>query len=245
MSARFFFPEPLPDHGGTLPLPEALAHHATRVLRLADGAAVTLFDGAGGECPATLAHLGGKAWQAVVQPRVARERELPFRLAIVQALAAADKMDWVIRKCTELGAAAFVPIAAQRSVLRLAGERRDKRLAHWQQVAQSACEQCGRNRVPPVAPACTLPEFLVTLPADARLWLCDPAHAAALSAQPAPTPQETIYLLIGPEGGWTDDELAACRRAGAQPIHLGARVLRTETAALAALAAAAALWGDS
>ncbi|MBQ7626471.1 MAG: 16S rRNA (uracil(1498)-N(3))-methyltransferase [Rhodocyclaceae bacterium] len=245
MSARFHFPQPLPDAGGIHLLPEALAHHAVHTLRMKDGQPIVLFDGAGGDFSGTLAHTGANLWQAKLQARTPVERELPFQIVVVQALASADKMDWIVRKCTELGAAAIVPVRAQRSVLRLEGVRREKRLAHWRQIAIAACEQCGRNRVPEIAPLTTLDEFLAAH-AEARKWICAPEeNSERLSRQAAPAPGETIYLLVGPEGGWSPDEYTQCRHMHCQPIGLGARILRTETAAIAALAAAAALWGDS
>ena len=245
MSARFHFPQPLPDAGGIHLLPEALAHHAVHTLRMKDGQPIVLFDGAGGEFSGTLAHTGANLWQAKLQARTPVERELPFQIVVVQALASADKMDWIVRKCTELGAAAIVPVRAQRSVLRLEGVRREKRLAHWRQIAIAACEQCGRNRVPEIAPLTTLDEFLAAH-AEARKWICAPEeNSERLSRQAAPAPGETIYLLVGPEGGWSPDEYTQCRHMHCQPIGRGARILRTETAAIAALAAAAALWGDS
>jgi 16S rRNA (uracil1498-N3)-methyltransferase len=149
MNPRFFCPDGLlPD--SDMPLPGPVAHHAERVLRLAVGDAVTLFDGQGGECAATLLALG-KQPVARLGPRLAAERESPLQITLVQALASGDKMDWVVQKAVELGAVAIQPVAAERSVLKLAGDRADKRVAHWQQIAVAACEQSGRNRVPQVA----------------------------------------------------------------------------------------------
>lgn len=244
MCARFYFPQPLPDAGGIHLLPAALAHHAVRTLRLQDGQPIVLFDGTGGEFPGTLTRARDQQWQVELHARQPVERELPFQIIVVQALASADKMDWIVRKCTELGAAAIVPLQASRSVLRLQGERLQKRLAHWRQIAIAACEQCGRNRVPEIAPLTTLDEFL-TAHAQARKWICAlDEDSVRLSRQPVPAPNETVHLLIGPEGGWTPEEYAQCRHMHCQPIGLGSRILRTETAAIAALAAAAALWGD-
>ena len=150
MNPRFFCPDGLlPD--SDMPLPGPVAHHAERVLRLAVGDAVTLFDGQGGECAATLLALG-KQPVARLGPRLAAGRESPLQITLVQALASGDKMDWVVQKAVELGAVAIQPVAAERSVLKLAGDRADKRVAHWQQIAVAACEQSGRNRVPQVAP---------------------------------------------------------------------------------------------
>lgn len=239
MISRFFCPFPLPA-SGEIQLPEALAHHAARVLRLRDGDPLILFDGSGGEQPAVLS-VRGKQCFAVLQDRYEVERESPLRLVLVQALASGDKMDWIVQKAVELGVAAIVPVQAERSVLRLAGERAAKRVEHWQQVSISACEQSGRNRVPLVAPICGLRDYLAR-PREGLRLILDPMATQRLldAARPAGEAQ----LLIGPEGGWSDDELAACRSAGCVGMRLGPRVLRTETAGLAAIAALQTVWGD-
>lgn len=239
MISRFFFAGELPA-AGRVALPAALAHHATRVLRLASGEAVVLFDGHGGETDAVL-EVDGKACWAVLGARRAVERESPLALVLVQALAAADKMDWVVRKAVELGVQAIVPVQAARSVLRLSGERAYKRVEHWRQIAVAACEQSGRNRVPDVADIQTLDAYL-GVQRDARKLVFAPGGGTRL-AQCEP-PRAGVHLLIGPEGGWSDEELARCKVAGCERVLLGPRVLRTETAGLAAIAAMQALWGD-
>ncbi len=239
MISRFFFPDRLPEMG-SVRLPEALAHHATRVLRLRDGDAVVLFDGHGGEVPARLQGQG-REWFAVLGEARAVDRESPLELVLVQALASGDKMDWIVQKAVELGARAVVPVEAERSVLRLSGERAARRVEHWRQVAVAACEQCGRDRVPEVAPLTGLRDYLAAARGATRLLL-DPAHGAPLAGLPPPA--GALHFLIGPEGGWSEPELAACRAADCIPVGLGPRVLRTETAGLAVLAAAQALWGD-
>lgn len=239
MISRFFFPAPLP-HDGELDLPEALAHHAARVLRLRDGDAVVLFDGSGAEASARLT-VRGKTWSALIEARRDVDRESPLRVVLVQALASGDKMDWIVQKATELGVAAVVPVAAERSVLRLAGERADKRVAHWRQIAVAACEQSGRNRVPEIWPLAPLPSYLAAHRETSRLVLA-PGGGERLAA--LPRPQAAVHLLVGPEGGWSDAELALFHTVEATPIGLGPRILRTETAGLAALAAMQAIWGD-
>lgn len=239
MISRFFCPFPLPA-SGEIQLPEALAHHAARVLRLRDGDPLILFDGSGGEVPAVLS-VRGKQCFAALQDRREVERESPLRLVLVQALASGDKMDWIVQKAVELGVAAIVPVQAERSVLRLAGERAAKRVEHWQQVAISACEQSGRNRVPLVAPICGLRDYLAR-PREGLRLILDPGATQRLLD--AARPAGEVQLLIGPEGGWSDDELAACRSAGCVGMRLGPRVLRTETAGLAAIAALQTVWGD-
>ncbi|MFB1031813.1 MAG: 16S rRNA (uracil(1498)-N(3))-methyltransferase [Thauera sp.] len=239
MISRFHFPDRLPA-GGEVALPDALAHHALRVLRLRDGEAVVLFDGSGGEVEARLA-VRGKAVFAQLGEARAVERESPLRIVLVQALASGDKMDWVVQKAVELGAHAVQPVQAERSVLRLAGERADKRVAHWQQVAVAACEQCGRNRVPEIRPLQALAPWLGAH-RDAPNYVLAPGGAAGFADEPEP--KDVVHLLVGPEGGWSEVEIAAFDAAGCRPVRLGPRVLRTETAGLAAVAALQARWGD-
>jgi len=236
MVSRFYFPGVLP-RGGEIELPPAAAHHALKVLRLGSGDAVVLFDGSGGELHARLdvrarlaVAVDGR-WQEV-------SRESPLDIVLVQALASSDKMDWVIQKAVELGATGIIPVQAARSVLRLAGERADKKLEHWRQIVIAACEQCGRNRLPFVAPLQSLAAYLSR---EAVRWILAPGGESLSAIQPVPS---SIHLLIGPEGGWSDEELALCLRAGSRAVGLGPRVLRTETAGLAALAALQARAGD-
>lgn len=239
MNPRFFCPEGLlPDT--EILLPAALAHHAERVLRLSVGDAVVLFDGHGGEFAATLSGLG-KQPRARLGARLPVERESPLAITLVQALASADKMDWVVQKAVELGAVAIQPVAAERSVLRLSGERAEKRVAHWQQIAVAACEQSGRNRVPVVGEILTLAGYLAR-PASGPRFILAPEAAGVLAR--ARRPSGPLALLIGPEGGWSPAELALAGRAGCDALALGPRVLRTETAGLAAMTALQTLWGD-
>lgn len=243
MNPRFFCPEGLvPDCEISLPVP--VAHHAERVLRLTVGDPVVLFDGRGGEFAATLTALG-KQPLARLGPRLPIERESPLAITLVQALASGDKMDWVVQKAVELGVVAIQPVAAERSVLKLSGDRAGKRVAHWQQIAVAACEQSGRNRVPVVGEILTLARYLALpaqgTPVGTRLVLA-PGAAGALACK-AP-PLGPLAVLIGPEGGWSAQELELAERAGCAPLALGPRVLRTETAGLAALAALQTLWGD-
>jgi 16S rRNA (uracil1498-N3)-methyltransferase len=241
MIARFHCPVPLAP-GALVELPAEAAHHATKVLRLAEDDHVMLFDGRGGEWLGRLRR-AGKAVKVVLESFDAVEREAPLAVTLVQGLPAADKMDWIVQKGVELGVAAFRPVAARRSVIRLSGERMERRVAHWQAVAVAACEQSRRNRVPPVAPLIDLPQFLAGTPADneTRLML---APGAALRLADLPRPAGPVSLLVGPEGGFEEGEVLAAASAGFRSVSLGPRVLRTETAGLAALAAIMALWGD-
>lgn len=224
----------------TVTLPPEVARHV-QVLRLRDESAMVLFDGSGGEYPATLHFEGGKA-QARVGEHSNREAELAQAVCLVQGLPSGDKMDWIIEKAVELGVSRIVPVAAERSVLRLSGPRLEKRLAHWRAVAQSASEQCGRNRIAEISAPVTLAQHLAQASQGVLRLLCQPEAPTTL-AQALNGPDQALELLVGPEGGWSEAELAQARRQQVTGIRFGARVLRTETAGPALLAACAALRG--
>ncbi len=229
--------------GTTIALPDGVAHHVVRVLRLDAGAPLTLFDGTGGEYLATLVEAGRRGSTARLERFDAVERESPLQVTLVQAVLAADAMDYAIRKAVELGVSAVAPVAATRSQFALGGERSEKRLAHWRGIAIAACEQCGRNRVPPIASPRSLEEWLRTVNQDRPLAIAAPSAAMSLAAFGARTPPEAI--VIGPEGGFTTAELALAVDKGIVPVHLGPRVLRAETAGVAALAMLAVVAGDA
>lgn len=237
---RFHCPPPLAE-GQLLDLPPRAAHHAARVLRLAPGDPLVLFSGEGGEFAAQVVAAARGAVKVRVGAHRSGDRESPLALTLAQALLSGEKMDLVIQKAVELGAARVQPLATARDVARLAGERAGKRLAHWQAVAVAACEQCGRNRVPEVAPVQGLARWLGAAPGAARFVLAPGAGAGLRALDP---PAGPAVLLVGPEGGLAPEELAAAEAAGFRRLTLGPRVLRTETAGLAALAALQALWGD-
>ncbi|HEX8962089.1 MAG TPA: 16S rRNA (uracil(1498)-N(3))-methyltransferase [Rhodocyclaceae bacterium] len=241
MLPRFHVPDGLAP-GATIELPADAAHHATRVLRLGEGDPVTVFDGRGGEWFARLAR-SGPAVKAVLEGFHAEDRTPPLRITLVQGLPnAADKMDWIVQKATELGVAAIQPVAARRSVVKLSGDRMERRCRHWQQVAVAACEQCGLNRVPAVAPLLDLAHYLGAAPHDdVRLFL---APGAEHRLQGLARPEAAATLLVGPEGGFEEGEARAIAAAGFLPVSLGPRVLRTETAGIAAMSAMLAWWGD-
>ncbi len=226
--------------GTTVELPAAVAHHAVRVLRLAAGARLALFDGLGGEHPASIARVDKRGVLVRVDDHEAVERESPLAVTLVQAVIANDAMDYAVRKATELGAAAIQPVRSARSAPLPAGERSARRVGHWQEVAVAACEQCGRNRVPAVAAPVDLGAWLAASPAPG--FVLAPAGGARFGQQPSPA--RPVALLVGPEGGFTGDEVDAARVAGLIPIELGPRVLRAETAGVAALAVMSAIWGD-
>jgi 16S rRNA (uracil1498-N3)-methyltransferase len=239
---RIFVDAPLV--AGLVSLPEAASRHA-QVLRLQPGDALSLFNGQGGQWSATVAEMGRREVAVHLLSHDPVERELPLAVVLAVVMPAGDRMDFVVEKATELGAAAIVPLMSERSVLRLAGERAAKRVAHWQALAVAACEQSGRNRVPAVQPVRMLAEALqsefASPPAqmtEAR-WLLGWRDATPWAA-PAATLKH-LTLLSGPEGGLTEAEETAARAAGFAPVCLGPRVLRADTAPLAALAALAAV----
>lgn len=237
---RFFCPVPLQPNQD-IELPQELAHHALRVLRLESGTDIVLFDGSGGEYPARLRSEGKKGY-AQTGAHQAAEAELPGEIILVQGLPSGDKMDWVVEKAVELGASRLVPIAARRSVLQLGGERLAKRMRHWERVAQSASEQCGRNRIMAIDEPRSLQAYLAGTELAAQLTLfCHPEAGQTLETVLAAQPASRIALLVGPEGGWSDEEQAAAAASPAQAVTFGSRVLRTETAGLALIAAIAAL----
>ncbi|MEP7062320.1 MAG: 16S rRNA (uracil(1498)-N(3))-methyltransferase [Betaproteobacteria bacterium] len=226
--------------GSEAQLPEAAAHHATRVLRLAAGDAITLFDGRGGEFAARLVRVDKRGARVAIDTFSAIEREAGVALSLVMSVIATDAMDIAVRKAVELGAARIEPVAAARSQGG-SQERAARRVEHWQQIVQAACEQCGRNRIPPVAPIVPLDVRLDA--ADAFDVILAPGAAQSLTQHAMQAAPRSI--IVGPEGGFTDAELARAARRGVIPVHMGARVLRAETAAIAALATVIAIAGDA
>ncbi|KGF80836.1 16S rRNA methyltransferase [Massilia sp. JS1662] len=237
---RFYCPQPLIP-GSVVDLPEAVAHHL-HVVRQQSGDELVLFNGEGGQARARLVEIGKRRASAEVVALDAVDVELPFRVTLAQGLPEGSKMDWIVEKAVELGAAGVIPLAAQRSVVRLSGDRADKRLAHWQAVVVSASEQCGRNRLADVAPVQDVNRWLADSGTGTRILL-SPRADASLAQWVRATPPRDVTLLVGPEGGFTDHEEDAARAAGALALSMGPRVLRTETAGLAALAILAAGWG--
>jgi 16S rRNA (uracil1498-N3)-methyltransferase len=236
---RFFVDAPLAA-GEVIRLPADVAHHALRVLRLRSGAPIVVFNGRGGEYPASL-RIEGNAATAQVEDFDPIERESPLKLTLIQALVAADKLDWIVEKAAELGVDRILVAPMQRSVIRLDETRTARRVQHWGDVARAACSQCGRNRVPPVDFIGSFGAVLDAAPADGpRLVLLPTADQGLLPAVAG----GRASLMVGPEGGFADSEIAQARRAGFIAVQLGPRVLRTETAGLAALAALQATSGD-
>jgi 16S rRNA (uracil1498-N3)-methyltransferase len=229
--------------GASVDLPEAVAHHL-HVVRQQPGDELVLFNGEGGQVRARLVEIGKRRAVATVEAMEAIEAELPYPVTLAQGLPEGSaKMDWIVEKAVELGVSSIVPLAAQRSVVRLSGERADKRLAHWQAVVVSASEQCGRNRLAEVAPVQDFNRWIAEPDQDVTRILLSPRAEASLAAWARVTPARAVCLLVGPEGGFSTPEEDAALAAGALPLSMGPRVLRTETAGLAALAILAASWG--
>lgn len=235
--SRFFIDAPL--SLGQHVLPEAQAHYIGRVLRQAVGDAVQLFDGSGQEFSGELIEVGKKAVKVELREQFAGQAESPLHIHLGQGLSRGERMDWAIQKATELGARVISPIVSARCEVRLKDERADKRMAHWRQVAISACEQCGRSVIPLINAPVTLEQWLQHAEADLKLVLHPVADALTRHAKP-----QSLAFLIGPEGGLSDAEVALAQQAGFHAARLGPRVLRTETAPVAALAVAQHLWGD-
>lgn len=244
--ARFHCPTPLAS-GTTIDLPATAARHV-QVLRMQPGHALTLFNGEGGEFAAEVEHMSRSDVRVRVGEHHPIEREATRRVHLVVGTPANERMDWLVEKATELGVARITPVMTERSVVRLSGERADKKLAHWQAVAASACEQCGRNRLPLIDAPERLESWLARLAQD-RSKQAPSLVQAVLSLHPSSQPLATLLaqpssagdslswvLLNGPEGGLSDAEDAAVRAQGFVALSLGARVLRAETAALGALA---------
>jgi len=238
MAPRFYVDAAL-RAGGVLTLPEDAAHHAVRVLRLHEGDDVTLFNGRGGEFAARIASIQRARMLVDVLQHRSIEREAPLRITLVQGISAGDKMDSTVRKAVELGVALIQPILATRSVARPKGERAEGRRDHWQKVVVAACEQCGRNRIPEVRPLVPLADYRAG--SGAKILL-SPLSELALSKMRLEG--EEFIVAAGPEAGFTPEEEAALAAQGFMPARLGARVLRTETAAIAAISALNALRGD-
>lgn len=236
---RFFVPLPLTD-ATELALPDDVAHHLLRVLRSEVGTRFTLFNGDGGAWEAELVEAGKKTATARLLAYSPADRQSPLATHLGQVMSKGDRMDYAIQKATELGVTAITPLTSERCELRLRGEERaDKKLEHWRRLALAACEQSGRNRLPVIHEPMALAAWGAQVTADLKLVLA-PAVAGALPGERV----ASVALLVGPEGGLSAAEIAAVLAQGFQPWQLGPRVLRTETAPVAALALLQARFGD-
>ena len=228
------------DDNCTVELEPEPSRHLAKALRAAVDDPLTVFDGLGGEYPARITAIGKKSVVIETGSKQAADTESPLTLHLGIGMSRGERMDWIVQKATELGITSLTPLVTARCGVRLAGERAAKKLRHWQQIAISACEQCGRNRLPDIHP-----------PQDVNGWLADTAvergfvlhHRAAANITGTAAP-ESAALLVGPEGGLSTAEITAAEDAGYLPLRLGPRVLRTETAPLAAIAILQSTWGD-
>mgnify|MGYP001814353932 CR=1 FL=1 len=216
------------------------SQHLARALRMQVGDSLVLFDGSGGDYPATVVAIDKKQVSVTTGVHNSREVESPLAIHLGIAISRGDRMDWVVQKATELGVSGITPLLTERTEVKLKGDRAQKKLGHWQQIAISACEQCGRNRIPQVAPLTALKSWLATTTAERKLVL----HHRAINAGAAAGSPSSVALLVGPEGGLSDAEIALAESASYQSLQLGPRVLRTETAPLAAIALLQSRWGD-
>lgn len=237
---RIYSPQPLSPNASTALAPEA-SHHLAKVLRMQIGASLLLFNGDGCEYPAIIIAIDKRNVHVSIAHAVDASRESPLQLQLGIAISKGERMDWVIQKATELGATQITPLLSERVEVRLQGERAEKKLAHWRGVAIAACEQCGRNRLPQITELQTLDTWLSAVKADAKFVL---HHRSAIALDPAAPRPHSVALLIGPEGGLADYEIAAAQAQNFAPLQLGPRVLRTETAPLAAISILQFLWGD-
>lgn len=226
--------------GAEIGLTDRAARHLA-VLRLRRGDAITLFNGQGAEFAAELTRVAAREVLARVLSRHNSERESPLSIVLAQCVSSGDRMDMAVQKSTELGVSKIVPIASERSIVKLSRNRAEKRVAHWRNVVIAACEQCGRNRIPEVTTITGISDFFDRGAGDGLRLLLAPDAGRNLKQL---APPHEVTLLVGPEGGLTAREREDAERAGFVPVRFGPRVLRTETAPLAVVAAMQTLWGD-
>jgi len=247
MHARFYHPMEIAI-GQIIELSDENKHHAARVLRLKTGDAITLFNGNGGEFSAHIENISKSSTTVLIDTYHEIECESPLHIELAQAICVNEKMDWIIQKAVELGVTCIQPITTTRSIVHLSDERSSKRLQHWQKIIVSACEQCGRNHLPQILPLISLPEWLsqkkTAQSAHDLYFMLSTTTTKGLKDIPKPPASANLALVIGPEGGFTPEEEIAILHTGFIPLRLGKRILRTESAALAAIAALQTLWGD-
>ena len=238
---RFYVPQPFAI-GQEFTLPDTTFRHAVQVLRLGVGEPLILFNGEGGEYLAQISNVSKRSASVLIDSVSSIETESPVHLTLVQAVIKPDKMDFALQKAVELGVATIQPLTTQRSVIRIGKEKADKKMQHWEGIMQAACEQSGRTRLPQLTAPLELDDWLEQ-PVDGSRLILAPGDYPHINALPLdlPTP---ISLLIGPEGGFTDEEVALCLQAGVMPVSLGPRILRAETASITALALLQHRYGD-
>ncbi|ADO32341.1 TPA: 16S rRNA (uracil(1498)-N(3))-methyltransferase [Neisseria meningitidis] len=237
---RFHLPENL-SVGQTVALPDNIVRHLN-VLRVRPNENITLFDGKGKAHAARLTVLEKRRAEAEILHEDTTDNESPLNITLIQSISSGERMDFTLQKSVELGVTAIQPVISERCIVRLDGERAAKRLARWQEIVISACEQSGRNTVPPVLPIIGYREALDKMPSESTKLIMSINRARKLGD--IRQPSGAIVFMVGPEGGWTEQEEQQAFDAGFQAVTLGKRILRTETAPLAALAAMQTLWGD-
>ena len=252
-SPRFYYPDQI-NVGESIELSYGATHHAANVLRLEEGDRVTLFNGKGGEFLAFIKCISKAAILVSIEKFINVEHESPLQITLAQSICTNIKMDLIIRKAVELGVNNIQPILAKRCLVKLSGKRELKRVKHWEQIIISACEQCGRNRVPGVSSPVTLSSWLSRQgamqkelnnePTEKLYFMLSPTSKMGLHDFSKSLSVTELALLVGPEGGFTSDEDATALMAGFSSLRLGSRTLRTESAALAAIAALQTIWGD-
>ncbi|NIO40521.1 MAG: 16S rRNA (uracil(1498)-N(3))-methyltransferase [Burkholderiales bacterium] len=243
--SRFYCPDKL-GSGAEIHLPANTAHHAIKSLRLSVGDPIVLFDGLGGEYQASICRIDRDVVVARTGPFVDRSAESPVELVLAQGMSSSERMDFTIQKAVELGICAVQPLATERTIVKLTPERAARKTAHWRKLAIAACEQCGRNRLADIAEPVRMTDWFSRLPRDNmahQIRVLLSPHAEK-SFHELPERVSSVLLLAGPEGGLTPAEVDTAKRWGFEPVRLGSRVLRTETAAMAALAAMQLRWGD-
>ncbi|QIB50757.1 16S rRNA (uracil(1498)-N(3))-methyltransferase [Pseudomonas sp. OIL-1] len=236
--SRFYLDQLLTE--GEHSLAGDVAHYIGRVLRLAPGAPVQIFNGSGQEWAGEIIQVSKREVIVRLDAPIPGLPESSLRIHLGQAMSRGERMDWVIQKAVELGAAEITPLSTERCEVKLQGERAEKRQNHWQQIAVSACEQCGRSVVPRINPPTAVDDWLTSVEADLRLVMHHRTDENLTSIQPP----KSLALLIGPEGGLSADEIARAEKTGFHATRFGPRVLRTETAPVVALSIAQHLWGD-
>lgn len=237
---RIFTPQTLaPDTA--LTLDAQAAHHVGRVLRMQVGEALILFNGDGGEYRATIVAADKKSVQVTTGTANMDARESPLAIHLGIAISKGERMDWVLQKATELGVARITPLQTERVEVRLRGEREEKKSAHWRAIAVAACEQCGRNRIPTISEIQPLADWLANIEAERKFVL---HHRSVATLDSDAEQPQSVALLIGPEGGLSEAEITCAEQNGFASLRLGPRILRTETAPLAALSVLQYLWGD-
>lgn len=219
-------------------LPSTIHRHAIQVLRLKQGDMIRLFDGQGAEYEATLISVGKRESMVQLGQPLPSEVVSPLSITLIQGISKGDRMDIAIQKAVELGVNKIIPVVTERCNVQLKAERSDKKWAHWHGVVVSSCEQSGRNILPELSPIMSLQQAVTECQNG---WILSPTAQTSLSALP---PQQAMNIAIGPEGGFSDDEIQSAEQQGFQSLRFGPRILRTETAAIAVISAVQAMWGD-